>query len=90
VSKGTTSYRVKDESGMYFLTFATVNWIDVFTRKECRDILVDSIRHCQENKGLLLYSWCLMSNHIHLITRAKEGCKLSSIMRDIKNMLQKK
>lgn len=33
MSKGTTSYRIKNEEGLYYLTFATVGWIDVFTRK---------------------------------------------------------
>ena len=33
MTKGTTSYRIKNEEGLYYLTFATVEWIDVFTGK---------------------------------------------------------
>ena len=84
ISKGTTSYRVKDENALYFLTFSTVEWIDVFTRKLYKDILVESLRYCQQKKGLELYSWVIMSNHVHLIARAKEGHKLSGILRDMK------
>lgn len=84
MSKSTTSYRIKNEEGLYYLTFATVEWIDVFTRKRYKDIVVDSLKYCQREKGLELYSWILMSNHMHMIVRAKEGFKLSGIIRDFK------
>lgn len=84
MTKGTTSYRIKDEQALYFLTWSTVNWIDVFTDRRCRDIVVDSLKYCQREKGLELYCWCLMSNHIHLIAKAKDGYLLSHIIRDLK------
>ena len=84
MSKGTTSYRIKDEEALYYLTFSTVEWIDVFTRKRYKDIVVDSLQYCQQEKGLELYSWVLMSNHIHIIVKAKEDYKLSAIIRDFK------
>ncbi len=90
MSKGTTSYRIKDENALYFLTFSTVEWIDVFTRKLYRDILVDSFRYCRMNKGLKLYSWVIMSNHVHMIVSASDGFKLSGILRDMKKHTSKK
>jgi REP element-mobilizing transposase RayT len=87
MSKGTTSYRIKNEEGLYFLTFATVEWIDVFTRKRYKDIVVDSLRYCQKEKGLELFCWVLMSNHMHLIVSANEGFKLSGIIRDFKKFI---
>ena len=89
MSKGFTSYKIGDQNGLYYLTLTTVEWIDVFTRKAYRDILVDSLGYCQKEKGLQLYSWCMMSNHIHLIARAREGCKLSDILRDFKKHTSK-
>jgi len=89
MSKGTTSYRIKEDNAMYFLTFSTVNWIDVFTRQRYRDILVDSLQYCQENKGLELYSWCIMSNHVHMVARALEGYNLANILRDFKKITSK-
>jgi REP element-mobilizing transposase RayT len=52
-------------------------------------MIVDSLKFCQEKKGLELFAWCLMrsaaqSNHLHLIIRAKEGFNLSDILRDFK------
>ena len=65
-----------------------IGWVDVFTRKIYRDILLDSIRFCQENKGLLLHCWCLMSNHIHLIASTRNH-DLSDVLRDFKKFTSK-
>jgi REP element-mobilizing transposase RayT len=50
--------------------------VDIFTRKVYRDIVIDSLRYCQENKGLEIYTFVIMSNHIHLLIRSDIG-KLS-------------
>ena len=62
-----SKYKFQDQRKLYFVSFSVVNWIDVFTRKYYRDIFLESLRFCQENKGLEIYAWCIMSNHVHLI-----------------------
>ena len=37
---------LKNPKGVYFVSFAVVEWIDVFTRNEYKDILLDSLRYC--------------------------------------------
>jgi len=37
------TYKFANPEGIYFITFATVGWVDVFTRKEYKDILIDSL-----------------------------------------------
>ena len=69
---------------MYFVTFAVIEWIDVFTRQEYRDLLLDSLRYCQKEKGLEIYAWCIMSNHIHLIVGKEKEAKIEEIVRDFK------
>ena len=69
---------------IYFLTMTVVDWVDVFTRPGYRHIIVEALRYCQRHKGLELYAWCLMSNHLHLIAGAAEGKGLSDILRDFK------
>jgi len=64
---------VSDQYGIYFLTFTIVGWADIFTRPECRQIIIDSLIHCKTSKGLLLYAYVIMSNHIHLIAATKES-----------------
>jgi REP element-mobilizing transposase RayT len=78
------AYKIHNPDGLYFVSFATIGWVDVFTRLEYRKIIIDSLKYCQNQKGLLLYAWCLMTNHIHLIVKAKDGFELVGILRDFK------
>lgn len=77
------SYQIHDQYAVYFVTFTVHQWVDVFTRNEYKDILLESLRFCQERKGLEIYAWVIMTNHIHLIISSREG-NLSDIIRDFK------
>ena len=81
-------YKFRDQDKPYFVTFATVNWIDVFTRRIYKEILTESINYCIEKKGLVVYSWCIMSNHVHMII-ATDDEGLQNIMRDLKSYTSK-
>jgi REP element-mobilizing transposase RayT len=83
-------FQISDQNGIQFLTFTVMDWIDIFTRKEYKLDVVDSLNYCVNNKGLEIYAWCLMSNHLHLLCRAKEPAFLSDIMRDFKSFVAKK
>ena len=77
-------YKIQDQDQPYFITFAVVGWVDVFTRRQYRDLLIESLRHCQREKGLVIYAWCIMSNHAHLIVGRNKECKIEAIVRDFK------
>ncbi|MBD2769469.1 transposase [Hymenobacter sp. BT664] len=77
-------YPIRDQQALYFLTFTVVGWVDIFTRPQYKDIIIDSLRYCQQKKGLELFAYCLMTNHLHLIARAADGHELSNIVRDFK------
>lgn len=81
-------YKIRNKEGIHFVTFAVVEWVDVFTRKEYRDIVVESLKHCQKERGLQIYSWCIMSNHVHLVVSAKQN-DTSEILRDFKKFTSK-
>jgi REP element-mobilizing transposase RayT len=83
------NYFIKDQNSVYYLTFTIVDWVDVFTRNAYKIVIVDSLNYCIENKGLVVFSWCLMSNHLHLVCRA-EGSGISDIIRDFKKFTAKK
>lgn len=85
-----SQYSIRNQDEVYFLTLTVVDWIDVFTRREHKLLLVDSLKYCQENKGLVIYGWCLMSNHLHLLAAVAEGHSLSDILRDLKKFTSKK
>jgi len=50
------AYEFDKPDGLYFITFATVGWVDVFTRRDYKDIVVESLHFCQKEKGLLLFT----------------------------------
>lgn len=74
---------------VYFLTLTVVEWIDIFTRASYRHIIIDSLNYCIKHKGLNVYSWCLMSNHLHMIAGATDEDNLSNILRDFKKFTSK-
>ncbi|MCM4166869.1 hypothetical protein KCTC52924_01723 [Arenibacter antarcticus] len=76
-------YIIREQEKAHFITATVVDWIDVFTRQLYRDIVIDSLKYCIENKGLILYGYVIMSNHIHMIIQSNDG-KLSNLVRDFK------
>lgn len=86
---GSGGYKIRNKEAMHFLTWAVVEWVDVFTRPLYKNIFVDSVKHCQVEKGLLVHGWCLMTNHFHMIASAKNQ-NTSGILRDLKTFTSKK
>jgi REP element-mobilizing transposase RayT len=82
-------YRIWDQRKAYFLTLTVVGWIDVFTRKNYKMTIVESLQYCQKEKGLTLFGYCLMPSHLHLIARADNSYTLSDILRDFKKYTSK-
>jgi len=82
------NYKIRDQEKLYFISFATVIWIDVFVRREYKDIMVDSLKYCIDNKGPELYAWCIMASHVHLII-GTQGEKMEDIIRDLKKFTSK-
>lgn len=84
ILKMSHKYKIYDQTLPYFVTSTTVDWIDLFTRIEYRDVLIDSLNYCRVNKGLLLYAYCIMTNHIHLILGTNKY-DIQDIIRDFKS-----
>ena len=45
-------YTIKNQHAVHFITFAVVQWVDVFSRKEYADILVESLNQARKKKDL--------------------------------------
>jgi REP element-mobilizing transposase RayT len=82
-------YKFVEKDGAYFVSFATVNWIDVFTRDLYFSIIIESLEYCRKEKGVELYGYCIMPSHIHLIFRSSIGDP-SGLMRDFKGFTSRK
>src|SRR4030065_844550 len=82
------NYKFRDQERPYFISFATVYWIDALTRLVYKDIVVDSIKYCIENKGLIVYAWVIMSSHVHMIIGTNKY-PMENIVRDLKRHTSK-
>ena len=77
-------YKVRNPEGVYFVTCTILGWVDLLIRPEYKDIIINSLKYCKSEKGLLVHAYVIMSSHIHLILSTRNGESLSSIMRDFK------
>lgn len=77
-------YKFHDQSKAYFVSFATVHWIDLFTRPLYLEIILDSLKYCQAKKGLEIFAWCIMTNHLHMIMGTNKN-PMQDILRDFKS-----
>ena len=73
---------------LFFVTMTIVDWIDIFTRKIYFDFIIDNLKYCQEKKGLEIYEYVIMTNHIHMICLGND-VPLSDILRDFKTFTSK-
>lgn len=84
-----TKYKATEPEGVYFVTLTVVGWIDVFTRPKQKAGIIESLQFCQKEKGLEIYAYCIMSNHLHMICKAVAEISLPEIMRDFKKFTSK-
>jgi putative transposase len=80
-------YKVHDDYKPHFLTSTVIQWIDALSRPDYKEVLVDSLLFA---KGLQVHAWVIMRNHFHLVASAKEGSRLSDILRDVKKFTSRK
>jgi REP element-mobilizing transposase RayT len=78
-----TGYQIINQSAPYFLTFTVVDWVDIFSRKIYKDIIIDSLDFCRKSKGLKIWAYVIMTNHIHCMLSASNN-DLSNVVRDFK------
>lgn len=84
----TQGCKIRDQEATYYLTFTVVYWIGIFTRDIYRKILIESLKFCQKEKGLEIFTYVIMSNHVHLIVRSRNN-NLSATIRDLKKNTSK-
>ncbi len=77
------------EGDVFFTTDTVVDWVDIFIRPLYKHIILESLTYCQKEKGLIIYAWVLMSNHLHMIVGRNGENKVSDIMRDFKKFTSK-
>ena len=81
-------YKFRNKSGAYFVSFATVYWIDVFTRQCYFSVLAEGINYCRKQKGMEVFAYCFMPSHVHLVLRSAVDDP-SGLLRDFKKFTSK-
>ena len=81
-------YVIREQEKAHFVTATVVDWLDVFSRKNYRDCIIECFDYCIKNKGMVLYGYVVMSNHIHMIIQSNDG-KLSDLLIDFKKFTAK-
>ncbi len=84
------NYKFHNPEGVYFVSFAVVEWLDVFTRAEYKNILLESLEFCQNEKGMEIFAWCIMTNHVHLVFRSVGDANPEKILGDFKRFTSRK
>ncbi|WP_430932831.1 transposase [Saccharicrinis sp. 156] len=52
-------------------------------------MVVDSLQFCQRKKGMEIFAWCIMTNHVHLIFRGINQQKPELLLGDFKRFTSK-
>ena len=63
-------YKIIEKKEPHFLTCTIVDWIPLFTDISIINILLESMTFLQKQKRLILYSYVIMKDHLHLIASA--------------------
>lgn len=82
-------YKIIDDDGIYFTTHTVVEWLPIFREKKYFEIIVQSLKYCQDNKGLCIFGYVVMLTHFHLMAQTKEGVTFQDVMRDMKKFTSK-
>ena len=60
-------YRIVKDVGLYYLTFAVIEWLPVFIDESTCKIVTESFHFCVKNKYLALNAYVIMPTHLHAI-----------------------
>jgi len=76
--------------GLYFVTLTVVGGIDVFTRYEYCDLLVENLNFCIDHKRLRVYEYAIVPSRLYMIAGVEEGKgNLPKVLRDLKSVSAK-
>ena len=78
-------YKFNNKEGIYFVSFATVYWIDIFIRESYFELMIQALSFFRKERGMLIYGYCIMSSHVYLLFQAKKE-NPSALIRDLKKI----
>lgn len=90
-------HKFNNPAAAYFVSFATVYWLDVFTRQIYFSILEEAVNFCSAEKGIEVFAYCFMPSHacpersrrVHFVFRSANDDP-SGLLRDFKGFTARK
>ena len=77
-----SKYKFLEKDQPHFVTCTVVEWLPLFTNPEVVEILLESLRFLQHERGLTIYAYVIMENHMHMIASGED---LGKIMKEFKS-----
>jgi len=74
---GRSRYKIYHDDQPHFLTMTVVEWLPLFKDREIAAILLKSLEFLQKERGLRIYAYVIMENHMHMV--ASNGCLRKTI-----------
>lgn len=78
-------YKIHYPNDLYFVTLTIVGWIDLFTRRDYCEVIIENLKFCKEHKGLNIHAYVIMSSHIHMIVSSDRREGLAKTLREFKS-----
>lgn len=70
-------YKIYHDDQPHFMTMTVVEWIPLFMDPDIAEILLNSLRFLQQERGLRIYAYVIMENHMHIV--ASNDCLRKTI-----------
>ena len=83
-------YKINEDSNLYFITSIIHCFVPLIFNDDLFKIILDSLIYCQQEKGLNIYDFVIMSNHVHAIISHAINERIAEIVRDFKRHTSKK
>ncbi len=80
--------RIKSETGIYHIMAKSSEEIVAFKLEENKKLILRSLSEMVEEKRCVIYAYCVMDNHIHLVLNEMND-DISKIMNTLKSKISK-
>jgi putative transposase len=82
-------YKVFDDQYTYFITSSIHCWVPLIIDESLFEIIIDGLVFAQRKKGLEIYAYVIMLNHIHAVIGHNNSSEIPNIIRDFKKHTSK-
>ena len=72
---GRSRYQVYEPTHPHFMTCTILHWLPIFTNKDSVQIIIDSLTHLQKSDNLVIFSYVILENHLHLVAQSDDIAK---------------